>query len=358
MPLFMDLHKASDYDTKPTVEDIKRNHIADLAVQHKYGVRFLQYWINEEAGLVFCLMEAPDKESCVAVHQEAHGGMPCNVIELQGGDYIAFMGDEGTVNEFDLVETPEGTLDTGYRTILVFDIIAPQHPTLLYDDIGNIIKRTAGRLVNKPAERDMLVFNSTIEAIQCALDIIQELQRLHHNKVELRIGISAGEPVTDGNDFFGKSIQLANHLCDIAQPGHLVVSSLVQQLTGEVLSQQIKANSTIKVLVPAEEQFLSELIDATQAMFAQPSFSIDDFGKKLGLSKSQLYRKIISLTGRPANQFLNDLRLQRAFRLIRNRFGNISEVAFETGFSSASYFTRSFQKRFDVSPMQIMKLDS
>ena len=64
MPLFMDLHKASDYDTMPTVEDIKKNHIADLAVQHKYGVKFIQYWINEEAGMVFCLMEAPNKEAC------------------------------------------------------------------------------------------------------------------------------------------------------------------------------------------------------------------------------------------------------------------------------------------------------
>jgi Protein of unknown function (DUF4242) len=86
MPLFMDLHKAEDYDAKPTVEDIKKNHIADLAVQEKYGVKFLQYWINEDAGLVFCLMEAPDKESCAAVHREAHGAMPCNIIELQGGD--------------------------------------------------------------------------------------------------------------------------------------------------------------------------------------------------------------------------------------------------------------------------------
>ena len=70
MPLFMDLHKADDYDVKPTVEEIKRNHIADLAVQHKYGVKFLQYWINEEPGLVFCLMEGPDKESCAAVHRD------------------------------------------------------------------------------------------------------------------------------------------------------------------------------------------------------------------------------------------------------------------------------------------------
>ena len=59
MPLFMDLHKASDYEVKPTVDDIKRNHIADLEVQGKYGVKFLQYWINEDAGLVFLFDGSP-----------------------------------------------------------------------------------------------------------------------------------------------------------------------------------------------------------------------------------------------------------------------------------------------------------
>src|SRR2546428_3173734 len=105
MPLFMDLHKASDVDDgMPSVEEIKRCHMADLKIQAKYGVRFIQYWINNDAGMFFCLMEGADRESCAAVHQEAHGNMACNIIEVQGGDYNAFMGNESNKNEFDLVE--------------------------------------------------------------------------------------------------------------------------------------------------------------------------------------------------------------------------------------------------------------
>src|SRR5688572_28180422 len=150
MPLFMDLHKASDYDVKPTVEEIKQNHIADLEVQHKYGVKFLQYWINEEAGLVFCLMEGPDKESCAAVHREAHGNMPCNVIELQGGDYRTYMGEESKANEFDIVERTDGTLDTGYRIILVVDLILIDTTELPEKDIDQFIIKYGGRPVNRP----------------------------------------------------------------------------------------------------------------------------------------------------------------------------------------------------------------
>ena len=138
MPLFMDLHKASDYEVKPTVDDIKRNHIADLEVQGKYGVKFLQYWINEDAGLVFCLMEAPDKESCIAVHREAHGAMPCNVIELKGGDYMTFIGDENRVNQFDIVENEDGTVDAGYRIIMVVDTISLSRYDALQAQIQDI----------------------------------------------------------------------------------------------------------------------------------------------------------------------------------------------------------------------------
>ena len=53
MPLFMDFHK---FD-KITIEDVKTDHIADLSVQAKYGVKYHQFSVNREAGTVFCLME-------------------------------------------------------------------------------------------------------------------------------------------------------------------------------------------------------------------------------------------------------------------------------------------------------------
>ncbi|HLG40933.1 MAG TPA: nickel-binding protein [Chitinophagaceae bacterium] len=353
MALFMDLHKASDYDVKPTVDEIKRNHIADLEVQDKYGVKFLQYWINEEAGLVFCLMEAPDKESCAAVHREAHGAMPCNIIELQGGDYIAFMGNEGSVNEFDIAETGGGSLDTGYRIILAADIISAKNHEQIYNSISRAIKETAGRSVNRSGGRETIVFTSAMPAIECAIKMITEVQSMDDPANETRIGISAGEPVTEQGDFFGYSIQLANRLCDIAQNNQVIISPLVKQLAGEISLQHIK--EPVKVLNPEEEIFLNQLSEAANAMISGPAFNIAALGKHLGLSKSQLYRKINSLTGRPANNFIKELRLQKAYKLIRNKYGNVSEVAFETGFSSPSYFTRSFQKRFDILPLQVLK---
>src|SRR5688500_12442937 len=188
MPLFMDLHKASDYEVKPTIEEIKRNHIADLKTQEKYGVKFIQYWVNEEAGLVFCLMEGPDKESCIATHQEAHGNIACNVIELQGGDYKIFMGN-AKANEFDIVENRDGTLDTGHRSILMTDIVSLINSTLPFQIVNDLIKEFGGRQANFQSGRLVAVFDSPSRAIACAKTIQHKLKELKNNEVEVRMGI-------------------------------------------------------------------------------------------------------------------------------------------------------------------------
>ncbi|HKI88702.1 MAG TPA: DUF4242 domain-containing protein, partial [Draconibacterium sp.] len=79
MPLYMDFHIIPDV----TIEDVKSAHMADEEVQHKYGVKYHQFWVNEEAGTVFCLMEGPDKEACTATHQEAHGNVACKIEEVE-----------------------------------------------------------------------------------------------------------------------------------------------------------------------------------------------------------------------------------------------------------------------------------
>lgn len=358
MPLFMDLHKASDYSVKPTMEEIKRNHIADLATQHKYNVKFLQYWINEEAGLVFCMMEAPDKESCAAVHREAHGDMPCNVIELQGGDYQAFMGGDMSVNTFDIVERGDGTPDTGYRVIMAIDILDRFVSADIHHQLEQVVDQDGGRLVPRPGNRLMVAFTDGHAAIECALHLLKKVKQELGTAMEIRIGISAGEPVTNNNDLFGDSVQLANRLCDIAQHDQVVIAPLVKQLIKASAWQSYAGNELLKLLNQEEVRFLDLLMDSTSAMLSQPQFTIQVLEKQLGMSKSQLYRKITELTGSSANAFIRELRLQKAFQLIRNRYGNVTQVAMEVGFTNPSYFTKNFRDRFGISPLKVLNSPS
>ena len=59
--------------THSTPDAVAQAHEADLKTQEKYGVKYLRYWFDENAGKVFCLIEAPNKEAAIAVHREAHG---------------------------------------------------------------------------------------------------------------------------------------------------------------------------------------------------------------------------------------------------------------------------------------------
>ena len=70
MSLFMDVH---NIEGGVSVSDVAAAHEQDLATQGDYGVRYQRYWVDEEAGKIFCLVEAPDAEAANTVHREAHG---------------------------------------------------------------------------------------------------------------------------------------------------------------------------------------------------------------------------------------------------------------------------------------------
>ena len=83
MPLFMDVH-----DKLPdgaTAADVAAAHKADLAKQGEYGVSYKRYWVDEKAGKVFCLVEAPDAETAARVHREAHGLVADHLFEVSEG---------------------------------------------------------------------------------------------------------------------------------------------------------------------------------------------------------------------------------------------------------------------------------
>jgi Protein of unknown function (DUF4242) len=70
MALFMDTH---NIEGGVSAADVAAAHEADLATQGAPGVNYLRYWVDEEAGKIFCLVEAPDAESANTVHRDAHG---------------------------------------------------------------------------------------------------------------------------------------------------------------------------------------------------------------------------------------------------------------------------------------------
>ena len=80
MPRFLDIHNVEPGTPAEAVADA---HQRDLALQSKYGVRYLKYWYDPTTGKVFCLSDAPSREAALAVHREAHGMMPDDIFEVE-----------------------------------------------------------------------------------------------------------------------------------------------------------------------------------------------------------------------------------------------------------------------------------
>ena len=81
--MFLDIHKLGAGNV--TAAAVADAHKKDLAVQDKYGVNFINYWVDEKAGVVMCLSEAKNAESVIATHKEAHGLIPVEVRNVKQG---------------------------------------------------------------------------------------------------------------------------------------------------------------------------------------------------------------------------------------------------------------------------------
>jgi len=90
--LFMDVHRLSPGKVK--LNDVANAHAKDLAVQEKYGVQFLKYWVNEKEGLIFCLVSAIDTEAIRQAHAEAHGLLPQRIYAMVAGTESALIGNK------------------------------------------------------------------------------------------------------------------------------------------------------------------------------------------------------------------------------------------------------------------------
>jgi Protein of unknown function (DUF4242) len=82
VPLFMDVH---DVPGGVAMEDVAKAHLADLQTQDTYDVRYLRYWVDEKAGRIFCLVEAPSADAAAAVHRQAHGLVADHIYRVQEG---------------------------------------------------------------------------------------------------------------------------------------------------------------------------------------------------------------------------------------------------------------------------------
>jgi AraC-like DNA-binding protein len=360
MPIFMDRHDVSE---TVTAEVIAKLHQEDLKIQREFDCRGLTYWFDELRKTAFCLIEAPDANAIKEMHSRAHGDVPHSIIEVESNIVESFLGRIGDPKkakdtELNIIDDP------AFRIIMIVSVsrmIPPKNNASRFKSflsdfnpaIRKILKAHEGNRVKDNDTYYLVSFKSVTKAVKAALEIQllnKELTKNHlKEKISLKIGLSAGVPVTKKQLLFEDTIKLAERMCEIVT-GEIIVSAEVKDLYKSENANSFIKNKAICALSQADEKFLNLLMDYFDEAWSDTSLKVDSFSKPLGCSKTQLYRKMISLTGLSPNAFVQEYRLKNALKLLNKNVGNISEIAFESGFSSPSYFSKCFKKKFGLLP--------
>ncbi len=107
------------------------------------------------------------------------------------------------------------------------------------------------------------------------------------------------------------------------------------------------------ITVPSSEKvFVEKLTGIIDKNMSSEKFGVDVLSSEMGLSRSQLHRKLKAITGQSTTEFIRNFRLQRAADLIKQGSGNMAEIAYNVGFSSQAYFTKSFTEFFGLPPVE------
>ncbi len=192
------------------------------------------------------LIEAPNREIIEQAHNEAHGSVPNEVLEVDPNVVDAFL---GRIKDPARMDTSPGKageipIDPGFRAIMFTDLKDSTLMTTLHGDTKalhllhihnaltrNSLKAHRGREVKHTGDGIMASFAAVPDAVECAIAVQKAFAAYNKETPEaplyLRIGLSAGEPIEEHGDLFGKAVQLAARLCAHAEPGRILVDQVV-----------------------------------------------------------------------------------------------------------------------------------
>lgn len=129
----------------------------------------------------------------------------------------------------------------------------------------------------------------------------------------------------------------------------------VRRQLRERYSHEFELSLKNSSVTPTEQKFLNRLQEVLDEFLEDPSFNSETLGEKMLLSRMQLHRKLKALTSMSASEFLRSQRLKLAVQLLKGSDRNISEIAYDVGFSTPSYFIKCFKMVYDCTPSEYLE---
>lgn len=359
----MDIHSVPGVKAR----DVAEAHRQDLIHQQEYGCNCMTYWIDEDRESIFCLIEAVNKDAVKSMHQKAHGLVPHKIIEVSSALVQSFLGRMYDPDDAYVEDGMKVFADPSYRLLLITSTedhalirhcLGPEKATEMLHQHNDIVRKNIRLHNGSEAEHEgegfIVSFASASNATACALAINNDMSTDHTAALGFKIALNGGEPIEKSNQLFGDTIQMGNYLCHVTAPGKIAVAGKIKDLVSKELLHARK--DQLYTLSLPDEDFINALFTQLEKKFDDPEFDIPEYASALSMSQPQLYRKTTSLTGKSSNTLLKEFRLKKALDMLKSQRYSVSQVTFETGFTSPSYFTKCFKSRFGLLPVEYLDL--
>ena len=140
---------------------------------------------------------------------------------------------------------------------------------------------------------------------------------------------------------------------------HVVINNLISKnlrLKGKYSGSQQQKDKVVETQVKGNDELLMErIMKVVNKHLSDSDFSVDTLTSEVGISRTQLHRKMKEMTGLPVSEFVRNIRLEQAVRLLEEQKINVTQVAYTVGFSNLAHFSTVFRKQFGVSPTEYME---
>jgi signal transduction histidine kinase/ligand-binding sensor domain-containing protein/DNA-binding response OmpR family regulator len=118
----------------------------------------------------------------------------------------------------------------------------------------------------------------------------------------------------------------------------------------QLFNKKIEISPSEISVTSIDEKLIQKALTVVEENMSNPDFSVEQLGRELGMSRVHLYKKILSLTGKPPIGFIRILKMKRAAQLLRCSQLRVSEIAYQVGFNNPKYFSKYFKDEFDMLP--------
>jgi pimeloyl-ACP methyl ester carboxylesterase/AraC-like DNA-binding protein len=304
-------------------------------------------------------------------------------VELDGSDHLFWVGNTEEVLEemrgFITQVQPEKEYEERLFTIISARILPPQED---YDDhqelIGRFVAQYRGEIVQLNGHTLIATFEGPSKAAHCCIDLIDALKSL---SIQLAIGIHIKEGIVNESHFISRETDnFIGLLLGEAKPDQILITQAVKFLlsgaglnmvlcktifepvSGEQLGlymitdhlgSDTPSDKPRPRQLPQNSSFLENVLQSIDAHLGDELYGVEILCNEMSISERQLQRKLKAITNKAPNQLISSVRLHRAKELLLEQNDNIAEIAFKTGFSNPSYFSKCFKKEFGISPSEL-----